>query len=46
MSCDEALRCTGGNQTKAAEILGVNRVTVYNRMKKYGIELKLMMESG
>lgn len=40
----EALKRTGGNQTKAAKLLGVNRVTVYNRMKKYGVELKLVME--
>ena len=36
----EALRQCGGNQTKAAELLGVNRVTVYNRMKKHGIKLQ------
>jgi transcriptional regulator with PAS, ATPase and Fis domain len=36
----EALELTGGNQTKAAQILGVSRVTVWNRMKKYGIDLK------
>ena len=29
-----------GNQTQAARILGINRVTVWNRMKKYGIDLK------
>ena len=34
-----ALRQAGGNQSQAARILGVNRVTVYNRMKKYEIEL-------
>jgi len=33
----EALEMTGGNQTRAADILGVSRVTVWNRMKKYGI---------
>jgi two-component system response regulator HydG len=32
-----ALEQTGGNQTKAARILGVSRITVWNRMKKYGI---------
>ena len=36
----EALQETGGNQTQAARILGVNRVTVWNRMRKYGIDLK------
>jgi transcriptional regulator with PAS, ATPase and Fis domain len=33
----EALESAGGNQSRAAEILGVSRVTVWNRMKKYGI---------
>ncbi len=36
----ETLRATGGNQTKAAKILGINRVTVWNRMRKYGLDLK------
>lgn len=36
----DALAATGGNQTRAARILGVNRVTVWNRMRKYGIDLK------
>ena len=36
----EALRQTGGNQTRAAALLGVNRVTVWNRMRKHGIDLK------
>jgi transcriptional regulator of acetoin/glycerol metabolism len=35
-----ALKKTGGNQTRAAKILGVNRVTVWNRMRKYGIDIK------
>ena len=33
-----ALKQTGGNQTQAARILGVSRITVWNRMKKYGIK--------
>ena len=33
----EVLERTGGNQSRAAEILGISRVTVWNRMKKYGI---------
>ena len=37
----ETLEKTGGNQSKAAEILGVSRVTVWKRMKKYGIQLNL-----
>jgi len=36
----EALRKTGGNQTQASKILGVHRMTVWNRMRKYGISLK------
>jgi transcriptional regulator of acetoin/glycerol metabolism len=33
----EALQRAGGNQSRAADILGISRVTVWNRMKKYGI---------
>ena len=33
-----ALKQTDGNQTQAARILGVSRITVWNRMKKYGIK--------
>ena len=36
----EALRKTEGNQSRAAGILGVHRMTVFNRMCKYGIKLK------
>jgi transcriptional regulator with GAF, ATPase, and Fis domain len=36
----DALQATGGNQSQAARLLGVNRVTVWNRMRKYGIDLK------
>lgn len=35
-----ALRKTKGNQTRAALLLGINRVTVWNRMRKYGLDLK------
>jgi PAS domain S-box-containing protein len=38
-----ALRQTNGNQSQAARILGINRVTVWNRMKKYGIDLKKVL---
>lgn len=40
----EILERTGGNQSKAAEILGVSRVTIWNRMKRYGIDAKRMIE--
>lgn len=33
----DALRQTNGNQTRAAKILGISRVTVWNRMKRYGL---------
>ncbi|MDY0219760.1 MAG: sigma 54-interacting transcriptional regulator [Desulfobacterium sp.] len=38
-----ALEKTRGNQTRAAELLNINRVTVWNRMKKYGIDLKKVL---
>lgn len=33
----EALRLTGGNKSRAAQLLGVDRKTIYNRMKALGI---------
>ena len=36
----EALRATGGNQTRAAALLGVTRTTVWHRMRKHNISLK------
>jgi len=33
----EALEKSGGNQSEAARILGVTRVTIWNRMKRFGI---------
>jgi len=39
----DALKKTLGNQTKAARILNINRVTVWNRIKKYSIDLKKIM---
>jgi two-component system response regulator HydG len=36
----EVLEKTGGNQSQAANLLGVTRVTVWNRMKRYGIRSK------
>ncbi len=40
-----ALRQSNGNQSQAARILGVNRVTVWNRIKKYKINLKKIIVS-
>jgi two-component system response regulator HydG len=34
------LRQAGGNQSKAAKMLGVSRVTVWKRIKKLGIDIK------
>ncbi|MEA1946402.1 MAG: sigma 54-interacting transcriptional regulator [Thermodesulfobacteriota bacterium] len=36
----DALKRAGGNQSEAARILGVSRVTVWNRMKKFNINLR------
>jgi transcriptional regulator of acetoin/glycerol metabolism len=33
------LRQVSGNQSEAARILGVSRVTIWKRIKKYGIRL-------
>ncbi len=35
----DALNRSNGNQSEAARILGVSRVTVWKRMRKYGIKL-------
>ncbi len=35
---EEALKITGGNQSRAARILGITRRTLIYRMKKYGIK--------
>ena len=36
----EALEKTGGNQSQAAKLLGISRVTVWNRMKRFNIQTK------
>jgi len=33
----KVLKETGGNVTRAASLLGIDRVTLYNKLKKYGI---------
>ncbi len=48
-SCDEktaliaALKTTGGNRSKTADTLGVTRTTVWNRMRKYNIQLEKIL---
>lgn len=34
----KALMATGGNKTKTAKLLGIDRKTLYNKIQKYGIE--------
>jgi two-component system, NtrC family, response regulator HydG len=41
----KALNDSRGNQSEAARLLGVSRVTVWNRMKKYNIDLKRILVS-
>jgi two-component system, NtrC family, response regulator HydG len=41
----DALSRAKGNQSMAAEILGVSRVTVWNRMKRLGITYKKQVDS-
>ncbi|MFH1941910.1 MAG: sigma-54 dependent transcriptional regulator [bacterium] len=37
------LRETGGNQVQAAKMLGISRVKLYDRIKKYGIKSETMI---
>ena len=40
----QTLRQVGGNQSEAARLLGVSRVTVWKRIKKYGLDLEAELE--
>jgi len=34
----KVLEETGGNQSRASQVLGIDRKTLYNKIRKYGIE--------
>lgn len=37
-SIEAALKATNGNKSKAAQLLAIDRKTLYNKMKKYGMD--------
>ncbi|HCR12402.1 MAG TPA: helix-turn-helix domain-containing protein, partial [Solidesulfovibrio sp.] len=39
-----ALRRAGGNRSGAARLLGVSRGTVLNRMRKYGVDSRHVLD--
>jgi len=41
----EALEKAAGNQSRAAELLGISRVTVWNQMKRYGVTAQKKINS-
>ena len=40
----EALGTADGSPTRAALLLGVSRMTVHRRMKKFGVEIKRVVD--
>ena len=42
----EALEQADGSPIRAAEILGVTRVTVWRRMKRYGIQIARVVKAS
>ena len=42
----QALHAAGGNKSRAARILGVNRMTVWNRMRKHDLHLEKKIAGG
>ena len=43
---EEVLRHTGGNQSRAAKILGMTRNTLRERIRRYGLERPGKQASG
>jgi len=39
-----ALRSAGGNQVRAAQLLGISRVMLHDRIKKYGIKAEIVIQ--
>jgi Fis family transcriptional regulator len=37
---EETLKCTGGNQSRAADMLGITRNTLRSKMRRYSIDAK------
>ena len=37
---EEVLKCTGGNQSRAADMLGITRNTLRTKMQRYAINAK------
>jgi two-component system nitrogen regulation response regulator GlnG len=35
---DEAMRLSGGNQARAAQWLGISRLTLRQKLRKYGLK--------
>jgi two-component system response regulator HydG len=42
----QALQVTGGNKSEAAERLGIHRTSIYDKMRRYGIEWNPRSESA
>ena len=40
----DALRRAGGNRSEAARLLGVSRGTILNRMRRYGVDSKHVLD--
>jgi len=44
MLIEEALKKTGGNQIKAAELLGISRDALKHRIKNFGISIRKVVD--